>query len=59
MAELNQDPAIPICVQFASGNRAALATEQLMRIGFTNVKAFSSGIDHIISIVGDYFGYKG
>jgi len=53
ITELTQDPSTPICVHCASGDRAALAAEQLMRIGFTNVKAISSGIDHISSVVGD------
>ena len=53
ITELTQDPSTPICVHCASGVRAVLAAEQLMRIGFTNVKAISSGVDHISSVVGD------
>ena len=53
ITELTQDPSAPICVHCASGHRAVLAAEQLMRIGFTNVKAVSSGIDHICSVVED------
>ena len=53
ITELTQDPSAPICIHCASGARAVLAAEQLMRIGFTNVKAISSGIDHITSVVGD------
>lgn len=53
ITELTQDPSTPICVHCASGDRAALAAEQLMRIGFTNVKVVSSGFDHISSVVGD------
>jgi rhodanese-related sulfurtransferase len=53
ITELTQDPATPICVHCASGHRAVLAAEQLMRLGFTNVKAISSGIDHICLVVGD------
>jgi phage shock protein E len=53
ITELTQDPTTPICVQCASGDRAVLAAEQLIRIGFTNVKAISSGIDHIASVVED------
>ena len=53
ITELTQDPSCPICVHCASGDRATLAAEQLIRIGFTNVKAVSSGIDHISSVVGE------
>ena len=59
ITELTQDLSTPICMHCASGDRAALAAEQLMRIGFTNVTAISSGIDHISSVVGDQLGYKG
>jgi len=52
ITQLTNDPSTPICVHCASGDRAVLAAEQLMRIGFTNVKAISSGIDHISSVVG-------
>ncbi len=52
ITEHTQDPSIPICVHCASGARATLAAEQLMRLGFTNVKAISSGIDDISSAVG-------
>ena len=53
ITEHTQDSSAPICVHCASGDRAILAAEQLMRIGFTNVKAISSGIDDISSVVGD------
>jgi phage shock protein E len=56
---LTKDPSTPICVHCASGDRAILAAEQLIRIGFTNVKAIDSGIDHICSIVGDQSGNQG
>lgn len=59
ITELTQDPFTPICVHCATGARAVLAAEQLIRIGFTNVKAISSGIDHISSVVGDLRGYQG
>ncbi len=53
ITELTQDLSIPICMHCASADRAALAAEQLMRIGFTNVKTISSGIGHMSSVVGD------
>ncbi len=52
ITEHTQDPSTPICVHCASGARATLAAEQLMRLGFTNVRAISSGIDDISSVVG-------
>ena len=52
ITEHTQDPSTPICVHCASGARATLAAEQLMRLGFTNVRAISSGIDDILSAVG-------
>ncbi len=48
--ELTQDPLAPICIHCASGTRAVFAAEQLMRLGFTNVKAISSGVDHIHAV---------
>ncbi len=52
IAEQMQDSSTPICVHCASGARATLAAEQLMRLGFTNVRAISSDIDDILSVVG-------
>jgi len=52
ITEHTQDPSTPICVHCASGARATLAAEQLMRFGFTNVRAINSGIDEILSVVG-------
>ena len=52
ITEHTQEPSTPICVHCASGARATLAAEQLMRLGFTNVRAISSGIDDISSVVG-------
>jgi rhodanese-related sulfurtransferase len=52
ITEHTQDPATPICVHCATGGRAALGAEQLMRIGFTNVKAIKCGIDDILLVVG-------
>ena len=52
ITELTQDPSAPICVHCASGARALLAAEQLMRMGFNNVKAVESGIDDISTILG-------
>jgi phage shock protein E len=52
ITEHAQDSSTPICVHCASGVRATLAAEQLARLGFTNVKAISSGIDDIMSAVG-------
>lgn len=51
ITEHAQDPSTPICVHCGSGARATLAVEQLARLGFTNVKAISSGIDEILSAV--------
>ena len=52
ITEHTQDPSTPICVHCTSGARATLAAEQLTRLGFTNVKAISSDIDDILSVVG-------
>ncbi len=52
ITEHTQTPSTPICVHCASGARATLAAEQLMRLGFTNVRAINSGIDDILSVVG-------
>ena len=52
ITEHTQDPSTPICVHCASGARATLAAEQLMRFGFTNVRAINSGIDEILSVIG-------
>ena len=52
ITEHTQDPTTPICLHCATGGRAALAAEQLMRIGFTNVKAIKCGIDDILLVVG-------
>ncbi len=52
ITEHTQDPATPICVHCATGGRAALAAEQLMRLGFTNVKAVRCGIDDIALVAG-------
>jgi hypothetical protein len=41
-----------LVAEAASGARATLAAEQLMRLGFTNVRAINSGIDDILSVVG-------
>ena len=52
ITEHTQDPSTPICLHCASGARATLAAEQLLRLGLTNVKAINSGIDEILSMVG-------
>ena len=52
IAEQTQDSSTPICVHCASGARATLAAEQLIRLGYTNVMAISSDIDDILSVVG-------
>ena len=52
VTQYTQDPSAPICVHCASGARATLAAEQLIRLGFTNVRAISSGIDDISDAVG-------
>jgi phage shock protein E len=53
ITEHTQDSSTAICVHCASGARATLAAEQLMRLGFTNVRAISSGIDDISALVGN------
>jgi len=50
ITEITQDPLAPICIHCASGTRAVFAAEQLMRLGFTNVKSISSGVDHIYAV---------
>jgi len=50
ITELTQDPQAPICIHCASGTRAVFAAEQLIRLGFSNVKAISSGVDHIHAV---------
>jgi len=52
VTEHTQDPSTPTYLHCASGARATLAAEQLMRVSFTNVRAISSGIDDILSVVG-------
>lgn len=49
---VTQDSEAPICVHCASGARAILAAEQLLRLGYTNVRAINSSIDEICLQVG-------
>jgi phage shock protein E len=42
-----KDPTQPIYIHCASGTRAALAAEQLQRLGYSEVTAITCGIDSI------------
>ena len=42
-----KDPTQPIYIHCASGARAALAAEQLQRLGYSDVTAITCGIDTI------------
>lgn len=45
--EIEQDPERPIYLHCASSLRAALAAEQLSRIGYTNVSVISCKMDEV------------
>ena len=47
MLEMEKDPERPIYLHCASSLRAALAAEQLTRIGYKNVSVISSRMDEV------------
>ncbi len=50
LPELCPDHERPIYLHCASGGRARLAVEQLLRLGYVNVTAISCGIDDICKV---------
>ncbi|WP_339720080.1 rhodanese-like domain-containing protein [uncultured Paraglaciecola sp.] len=50
MLEIEKDPERPIYLHCASSLRAALAAEQLARIGYTNVSVVSCKMDEVHKI---------
>ena len=48
IGELTNDPDAPIYLHCSTGGRAALATEQLLRLGYKNVTAISCKLDIIV-----------
>ncbi|MFT7688976.1 MAG: phage shock protein E [Candidatus Azotimanducaceae bacterium] len=50
IGDLTTDPDAEIYVHCATGGRAALAAEQLQRIGYKNVTAISCALDIIMDV---------
>lgn len=54
IGELSGDPEAAIYLHCATGGRAALAAEQLQRLGYSNVTAISCALDVIEKVEGKY-----